>query len=350
MSMLLTLDPKVHAAAQVLIADHMRVKPGEGVLITTDVHGDALVASALVNASVAVGAHPVIAQIPRLPLQGKLADSHLPDTVRAAMAASDCWIDLTHPYIAGSEAHDTAVKAGRTRCLVAGGMDATALAHLYAGVPLDPLYGLQQRFDTLVAEATGKMCRVADDRGTDVTFVMGKATGSKPRHAEKLGATYSLPGSVVMYPDLASVRGIIVIVCAMHDWYGALERPLTLDVDGRIRGIREHGPDAALLDRALRRAGGGDYGHVIHFSYGMHPSARWRGHCFVEDIRVIGASAIGFGRPWWEAGGGENHPDGLLFRQNLWIDGHAIVRDGLVVGPEPLASAAAVAFAAAGPS
>ncbi len=349
MPTLSAFDPPALRAAHLLITDHMGVKPGETVLITTDTRGDPQVASMLLNAAVQAGARPMAVTLQQLPLQGKLADPHLPDALRAAMAASDCWIDLTHPYIAGSETHDHAVKAGRVRCLVAGGMDTGALARLYGGVPLDALYELQQGMDQLVAEAAGQECRLTDAQGTDVRFVLGQATGSKPRRALTPGATYSLPGSVVMYPDLPSVRGRIVITAAMHDWYGPLERPLTLEVDGRIRRIVEDGPDAQVLDRALRRAGGGDYGHVIHFSYGLHPAARWRGDCFVEDIRTVGANAIGFGRPWWEPGGGENHPDGLLLRQNLWIEDRQILQSGLVVAPPPLAAIARRVADAAAP-
>lgn len=349
MSFLSPSEPAVHRAANTLVADHMGVRAGETVLISADTRTDPLLAPILMNAVAQAGARPMIATLLQLPLQGKLADPHLPDALRAAMAAADVWIDLTHPYIAGSETHDSAVKAGRVRCLVAGGMDCEALARLYGVLPLDALYELQQGVDALVAESEGKPCRLTDANGSDVRFVLGKATGSKPRRALKAGATYSLPGSVVMYPDLESVQGRIVIVGAMHDWYGTLERPLTIEVDGRIRRILEDGPDVDLLDRALRRAGGGDYGHVIHFSYGLHPAARYRGSCFVEDIRAIGANAIGFGRPWWEPGGGENHPDGLLLRQNLWIDGQQVLKSGRLIAPEPLAQIAARVNAAASP-
>lgn len=342
-------DPPVHRAARILMTDHLRVGPGETVLITQDTHGDPLVGPILLNAAAQAGARPMLATITQLPLQGTLADPHLPDGLRSAMAESDWWIDVTHPYIAGSETHAAAIKLGRTRGLVAGGMDCAALTRLYGGVSLDTLYELQRGLDGLVAESEGKTCRLTDALGTDISFVLDKATGAKPRHATKAGATYSLPGSVVMIPVLESVRGVVVITGAMHDWYGPLERPLTLDVDGAIRGIREDGPDVQLLDRALRRAGGGDYGHVIHFSYGLHPAARYRGDCFVEDIRTIGANAIGFGRPWWQPGGGENHPDGVVLRQNLWIDGTQILKSGLVVAPAPMAEAQLRLRAASGP-
>ena len=94
------------------------------------------------------------------------------------------------------------------------------------------------------------------------------------------------------------------------------------------------------MDRALRRAGGGDYGHVIHFSCGLHPAARFRGTCFIEDIRTVGCNAIGLGKPWWQPGGGENHPDGIVCRQTLSIEGLTVIRDGAIVGPPDLAARA----------
>lgn len=331
------LDPVLFKAAERLLRDHLNLSEGEGVLITTDVRSDGVVASILQVVASGLGANPMIATIPTLPLQGKLGDPYLSDALRGAMERSDCWIDLTHPYIAGSDAHGQALKAGRTRCLVAGGMDSAALTHLYGTLSLDELYELQSAVDDLIAQSEGKHCRVTDRLGTDVEFILGKASGKKPRVASERGLSYSLPGSCVIYPDLKSVRGRIVVSSAMHDYYGKLQRPLTLEVDGAIQGILEYGPDADLLDRALRRAGGGEYGYVIHFSVGLHPGARFRGSCFVEDIRTVGANAIGFGKPWWEPGGGENHPDGILFHQDCWIDGDQILRNGAIVGPPSIA-------------
>ncbi len=337
MNTTLPFSSPVFDAARNLVVDHLAARAGECLLITTDTAADNQLAWVLQSVAESAGIRSVVAVIPKLPLQGKLADPYLPDTVRAAMAESDYWVDLTFPYIAGSDAHDQATKGGRTRCLLAGGIDCEGLVRLYNTVPLDDLFALQTPLDELVAASTGKSCRLTDALGTDVTFTLGKATGSKPRHAREPGRTYSLPGSVVIYPELESVRGSIRIVGAMHDYYGALQRPLTIEVDNRIQRIVERGPDAELLDKALRRAGGGDYGHVIHFSYGIHPGARYRGTCFVEDIRSLGANAIGFGRPWWEPGGGENHPDGLVLRQNLWIDDEQVIDNGLLCAPTELA-------------
>jgi hypothetical protein len=94
------------------------------------------------------------------------------------------------------------------------------------------------------------------------------------------------------------------------------------------------------MDRALKRAGGGEYGYIIHFTHGIHPAARATGKSFIEDMRVTGNDAVGMGLPWWIPGGGENHPDAILFQQSIWIDGNKIVEDGAIVGPPPLAKLA----------
>jgi hypothetical protein len=105
-------------------------------------------------------------------------------------------------------------------------------------------------------------------------------------------------------------------------------------VDGRIREVSGGGTELKVMDRALRRAGGGQYGSIIHFSHGFHPAARFHGGSFIESIRAAGNNAVGLGIPWWEPGGGENHPDAVVTMQSLWIDGEPIVRDGALVLPE----------------
>jgi len=80
---------------------------------------------------------------------------------------------------------------------------------------------------------------------------------------------------------------------------------------------------------------------VIHFTHGLHPAARFTGNCFVEDMRVVGSDAVGLGLPWWQPGGGENHPDAVLSMQSLWLAGSQVVADGAIVAPRRLAELAA---------
>jgi leucyl aminopeptidase (aminopeptidase T) len=161
----------------------------------------------------------------------------------------------------------------------------------------------------------------------------------KLRRIQKPGIN-APPGSAMIFPEPDSVRGVVVIEAAMHEFYTILKAPIHITVDGQIQSVSGGGSDLPIWERSLLRAGNGQYGRIIHLSYGFHPAARFTGQSFNEDIRVKGMAAVGFGIPWWEPGGGENHPDGVVPAQSLWIDGRQIIRDGNIIEPQNLAKAA----------
>lgn len=323
-------------AADIVVRDFMCVRPGEQLLITADTASDMAAVKALLNAASVAGARAGIFIAPQLPFQGSLADPFVPEPLAEAVKACDVWLDLTFPYMGGSHAHGEAMKTNRVRSLLLADLGAGGLARLFAGVDLDRLFALQEALDGLVSRAAGKVCRVTNRAGTDVSFTIGRPATRKLRHTDRPG-TYTPPGSAVIYPEVESVRGTVVVEAAFHEYHTLLKKPLTLRVDGRIREIEGGDADRTVMDRALRRAGGGHYGSIIHFSHGFHPAARFAGHSFIEDIRVPGNNAIGLGIPWWEPGGGENHPDAVVTMQSLWIDGEPIVREGAIVGPAEVA-------------
>jgi len=145
-----------------------------------------------------------------------------------------------------------------------------------------------------------------------------------------------------MFPDVETVTGTIEVGSVFHEYYTPLTAPMTLEVDGRIKAIHGGGNERAVADRALRRAGtGGEYGYIIHFTHGIHPAARVTGGSFIEDMRTQGNNAIGMGMPWWDPGGGENHPDAILYMHTIDIDGERVVEDGEIVGPDSLVALAA---------
>src|SRR3546814_8977727 len=102
-----------------------------------------------------------------------------------------------------------------------------------------------------------------------------------------------------MFPSMESVQGILRFKSVFHEYFTTLEEPLEVQVDGKIREIRGGGVDRLVLERSLKRAGGGGYGYMIHFTYGMNPGARATGRSFIEDSRVMGNNAVGMGLPWW---------------------------------------------------
>ena len=118
---------------------------------------------------------------------------------------------------------------------------------------------------------------------------------------------------------------------------GVFSGPLPRHASAGLRAVRGGGNERKVADRALRRAGGGAYGYVIHFTHGIHPAARVTGQSFIEDMRAVGNNAIGLGLPFWVPGGGENHPDAVLTMQSIAVDGERIVEDGAIVSPSELA-------------
>ena len=326
----------VARAADVLVRDYLAVQSGEAVLITADAATDPDLSTALLTAVEGADARGSVLIIPRLPYQGRLADPYVPPVVAGAVAGAAVWIDLTFPYLAGSRVCDEALSSGRVRYLLGGDMGCAGLARLFGGVDLDVCYDVHRAFDELTAAAIGRPVRITDRRGSDVVFTLAKPGFAKPRRADRPGL-YFVPGSCTMFPEPESVRGVLHVVAAFHEHYARLAEPITLTLDGRIREVTGGGADRLVLERALRRAAGGGYGHVIHFTHGIHPAARMTGESFIEDMRTTGNDAVGLGIPFWLPGGGENHPDAILGQQSLWIDGAPVAVDGLLVGPPPLA-------------
>lgn len=328
----------IRAAENLL--DFLSVRAGEDVLITTDVGSDPAVSSTIFAVAERLGAHPTTVVAPKLPFQGTLADPYISRTLAVAAKSCDVWIDLTFPYLAGSHVHDDVMGTKRVRYILGGDMARDNFGRLYGMVDFDQYFDAQGEFDRVFLGAVGKLVRITTPRGTDVTFTLSKSTLTKPRRATGPGM-YLVLGSCSIAPQIETVKGKVVVTSSFHEFYETLAAPITLIVNGKVSELSGGGPSREPLNRAMLRAGGGEYGSIIHFSHGLHPAARMTGRCFIEDMRTIGSNAVGLGIPWWEPGGGENHPDTVLTEQSLWIDNVQIIRDGTIIAPAPLAERAA---------
>ncbi len=321
-------------ASDFVLRDLMAAKAGEEVIITIDDATDPRAAHVLAGAAAVVGARPTVMEVPQMPFQGALADPYIPAPVAAAVKDCDVWLDLTFPYFSGSGPHIAALETGRVRMLSLAGLTSSSLVRLFDHPNYDDIHALQAAVDQFIAASEGEEARVTTPMGTDVTFTLTKPATAKPRVMDGSG-TFTPLGSAVIHPLPESVRGRVVLEAAFHEYMTVAHQPLVIDVDGKITGLSGGGQDLRVMKRALNRASGGNgYGSIIHFSHALHPYARRTGSCFVEDIRVAGTNAVGFGIPWWEEGGGENHPDGVITQQSLWISGEQIVKDGALVHPE----------------
>jgi 2,5-dihydroxypyridine 5,6-dioxygenase len=324
-------------AARVLVGEQFDVRPGEDVLISADTRTEPALIAAITGAVEDARGRPMTATVAQLPFQGTLADPYLPDALAAAAAASDVWLDLCFPYLAGSTLHDGAMKAGRTRYALIATAGAASFARLYGGVDFPALMDYQVALVEYLDTMAGARVRFTCPSGSDVSFTLDQVKLKRERVARSPGM-HTVPGAQSLYPARSSVAGRIVLRAVFDEYYRLLRRPISLEVDERILSLSGAGAeDKPRLERALARAAGGrGYGSLIHFTLGFHPAARITGQHFIEDIRALGTNAIGMGLPWWEEGGGENHPDGVVMDQSVWIDGELIVDAGQIVGPKSL--------------
>ena len=327
-------------AAQALLERYLAVQREDEVLITADLKTDRTVVDAVFNAALRCNVMASALFIPQLPYQGRLADPYTGRCLEAAAKSCDVWVDFTFPYLAGSAVHSAAMKEREIRAFLGGDLSAGGLKRFFSGIDYDALFDVQEGFDDLSVEAQGKTCRMTNDAGSDVTFVMGEMATRKHREARGPG-TYTPPGSSAIYPEPDSVKGTIVIDAVFHEYYTGLSEPIVLEIDSHIREVSGGRNERMVLERALKRAAKQSFGQIIHFSYGFHPAARFTGRSFIEDIRVIGNNAIGFGVPWWSPDGGENHPDGVMTLQSLEIEGEALIELGRIVRPDSLVAAQA---------
>ena len=211
------------------------------------------------------------------------------------------------------------------------------IVRLFGAIDMDAYFAVHEKMQNLVSRSTGKTCRITCPLGTDVSFEIDKSPYQKPRRALGPGS-YLVPGSCTIFPVLDSVRGTICFSAIFHEYFSGVAPALAVKVDGTICEVTGPTIHRVALDRALRRAGNGEYGNIIHFTMAMHPTARMTGRSFIEDSRVMGANAVGMGLPWWVPGGGENHPDGVVTDQTVWIDSQQIISDGVIVGPPEAAA------------
>ena len=334
------VGPDLARAALLLVRDMMCIVEGEHVLVTSDINTEKRAVDALVNAAYSLGTRVASMTLaPPLPFQGGLANPYMPDPVTAAAQNCDAWIDLCMPYMAGAAVYDTAMKNGRTRYFLAADIGAEGIIRIFSKADLDQVFVVSDMFNALLAESTGKSCRFTTPLGSDVRFTLADPEGLAIERATKPGG-YFVPGTVMVIPELETVKGTVICESTFHEYYTPLDEPYRFEVDGKIQSVTGGGTELRAIDRSLKRAGNGEYGNIVHFTCGYHPAARFTGKSFIEDQRVVGCNAVGLGLPQWVEGGGENHPDCVMREQSFWIENEQIIDRGVIVSPPDLAKAA----------
>lgn len=310
------LDHTLLPGARRIVSICAGVQPGEQVVIISDTDRPLSVITALlwaVTEAGGIGSVVITAPVP--------SGTEPPDTVRAAIHASDVTLALT----SGALYHTRAVQDAkdlRFLGLTAFIPEVLREGGVFADFPA--LAPRVHRLAELLSDA--RIARVTAPGGTDLTVDL---TGRK---AVPITAMARMPGEKNGCPDIeafiapleSSANGVVV-VDASASVAGVLTEPIRITVvDGRAVSI-EGGEGATRVRAALDAAGTEVVYQLAEFAFGLNPDGIIRG-VIVEDEGVAGTGHIALGSNIHF--GGQNdaplHLDFVFRNPTLWLDGERV--------------------------
>ena len=109
------------------------------------------------------------------------------------------------------------------RYFLGADMGAEEIVRPMGGSDLDRMFALGDSLGEPIAESAGKDCRIANAKGTDVTFTRGKPQGFALAKATGPGG-YFVPGTATIYPEMESVKRSVVTSNMFHEYYSRCAR------------------------------------------------------------------------------------------------------------------------------
>ncbi len=333
-------DYELQKAADTLIGDLFKVKPGETVVITCDSLSCMNVVNAVMSSAHAAGALPMMIKFPAPDGIGQAADPKLPiEPLTAAVSNCDVWIEFNQKWLLYSTPYLRAIEANkkmRYMCLVEYTED--VLIRTLKDLNSEKLAAFMNK--VAVLNRAAKVTRMTTPAGTDVTFE------TNPEHtilvdaglASKSGI-YMMAGQLNVVPKFGSVNGTIVFDGTVTPPFGRNpDVPIRLTVKNSEIVKVEGGADAKAYEKWLKSFDDPGMLKMAHVAYGFNPGAQLSGNV-VEDERVWGVTewGIGYVSPIIAPPDGQqaiSHTDGICIDTSVWIDGVQIMDKGKMVDPE----------------
>lgn len=314
--------------AATIINDCCGVRPGERVVIVTDMHR-AHIAQALYEASALITTTDCIG----IPI-GRYDGDEIPDDAADACLDADVILAPTTMSVSHTKAMVAARKNGARVATLPGITDEIFLRC----IDID-YTALQAVHAQLLAQLQGShTIRVCSPSGTDLTFsVEGRTWHSLDGICRNPGAFVNLPdGEVMIAPLEGTAEGRVVVDLSMspdqHTQFGCVGK-----LEGEIIAITfakgyataiEGAGSAAIVNAVLRDAGSEAF-QLAEFAIGTNPKARIIGN-ILEDEKVCGTAHIALGTN--SSFGGTItcgvHLDGVFGAPDVWCDGVQIISKG----------------------
>ena len=335
-----TLDLEVAQAAYKVVGELCAMKRGESLLVTVDSAATWRIAEELAKAGEALGAKVMVAYHSTPVGVGKVGEPYQPDSLKAAIPATDVWIEVNAQWLGYSTAYEQAlVPPRRVRYLCLCGLNEERIVRCIGKIDLSAMAEFQRMVCDLTRSA--KRMRVTTPAGTDVTFendpqrpVLSEGWCDTP------GAHFLL-GQIAWAPIEASIEGDIVFDGSFYAGGPAdlatLSQPITFRVREGVCYEIAGGEEAKLARQWLDSMHDPNVYHEAHICYGFNPGAKASGIC-VEDERIWGATEWGFGHQGiqFQAGGvsAVTHLDGICLNSSVWQDGEQVLDSGRIVHPD----------------
>ena len=332
-------DYELGKAADVIVKELFKVKPGENFVITADTKSDERVVNATARAVYAAGAKPMVIWTATPPGPGKQVDGFLPSAaIKAALLEADCWIEYNAMYFLYSSTYEEVAHTNKKlRFLCLPGMYVDVFIRLFANTDHGALRDLLHAVRDKIRAA--KHVRLTSTAGEDISFDNHPdyPINARDGYADEPG-THMLAGMISWTPDLDTVNGVIAIDGSLVPQFGVLSEPVKIYMmDGVIDHV-EGGATARQWEKYMR-----DFHHPqmlrpAHVCVGFHPNAKLTGQ-LGEDERIFGGSQWGFGAigsflmpP--DGIPAPSHIDATCLSVSIYLDGTAITMDGKIVDDE----------------
>lgn len=313
--------------AKTLVETCAAVKPGERLLVVTDVGRPLAVAEAIALAGEHAGA--IVTTIIMRPTA---TGQEPPDAVRGAMLAADV---ILAP-VTGSLSHTTA-----SRLAVDAGARLISVTEATEALLVDG--GCQADFDAVapIAEAVRQRLteagevRVSASGGTELTMSLAG------REAMKVTGLAREPGVRSAWPDIeafiAPVEGTsdgTLVVDASGSNVGLVRSPIRMEIRaGRVVAI-DGGNQAREVEQSLAATQHEGSYAIAELGIGLNPAALVRGH-IVEDEGAYGTGHVAVGNNT-NFVGGQNwapiHFDYVFFAPTITLDGTTLMDAGRLRG------------------
>ncbi|AEF93512.1 hypothetical protein Desca_0623 [Desulfotomaculum nigrificans CO-1-SRB] len=336
---------ELQKAADILMRDMFRLKPGETIVITADTESDDRVVNAAAGSAFALGAKPMVIWLPAPDGVGKAADPMLPvDALAGALCHADAWVEFNNQWLLYSTPFEVAVEKNkklRYICLV--GMDVDMMVRVIGRVDQQALSQFLHKVTDMTAKA--QKMRITTPAGTDLEFaLLPSRTVTCDDGDASMPGVHMLGGQISFFPDFDSINGTLTFDGSLVPPCGLLTEPVVMKVEkGRVVEI-SGGAQAREFAAWLKSFDDPNMFRLAHGCYGFNPGARLTGN-ILEDERVWGCTEWGLGylSPLDAPPDGINaksHCDGICLNSSVWLDGVQIMDRGVVIHPElkPLAA------------